>query len=481
MMNRSAWLVMIGLLFAMVIGACAAPLIVPAVLPVASTLPTAQGIDPTLPHAQSVLMQSCVEAGCELRLIDPASGEMLPGYAPIDLDKYATYTLAHDGQTLAMVLSSSNNFGPGSGPTDGFLQLIDLQTWQAITTTLRFNEGGAVTPAFSPDGTRLALVGFSDAEPSTPLLHLVDVNRQTEIAQIPLQFRPSQMKFTGDGRSILLYGNDVGVGDITVNPQVFVAKVNTTDLTVEWQSMLQHKDGFYNAAGSEPYIDPANSFTWQPAVVFAPDASRLYVVHADENQVTTVDFDQHRLETTAIMQTQSWLERWLALSARSAKAKMLNGAIKHAVIAPDGKTLYVTGFQAETKETTIEEMPLGVQVIDLEHMVKIAQIDSETRSISISADGTRLYLRCWANESTDAAAGEWTEVVDTATFQKRITVEAQTIAVGQRLDGRPILFSTVNRLGGLWEVTTLDPVSLTVIHTWAAQEKDGWSWFVNEK
>lgn len=479
MMQRNRWLWGVILASMILIAACTTPMIASdAKQPTAPATSMRHGIDPTLPHAQGVLMQYCTEPGCELRLIDPATGALLPDYAPITLGKYINYGLGFDGKTLATLVYPSNLFGPSSGPTDGALQLIDLQAWRAVTTTLRFNEGGGA-PVFSPDGASMALAGFDYAESQSPLLHLVDIARQTQIAQIHLAFRPTRMKFTADGASILLYGNNMGVGDIQANPQVYVAQVSAADLTVEWQHILPDlRDGAYNPTGVEPHLDPEESVTWQPAVVFAPTAPRLYIVHADQNQITTVNFDSHTVRTAAIRPAQSWTEWLLALTARVVKAKVFNGASRHAVIAPDGNHLYVTGMQHDFQNNVYTETPLGVHLIDLTDNVEIVHIDSVARSLRLSPDGTQLYLHCWESDPTQPSPREWTAVVDATTLQPVTKLEQRYVVLGQRLDGQPILFSTVTLPDGQWEASTFDPVSLAVIGEWRQPQEEGWGWFV---
>jgi hypothetical protein len=58
---------------------------------------------------------------------------------------------------------------------------------------------------------------------------------------------------------------------------------------------------------------------------------------------------------------------------------------------------------------------------------------------------------------------EWTEVFDTATFQPLATIEDKAIAVARRLDGQPILLSTVTLQNGQTELAALEPETLTVL------------------
>lgn len=473
MVKHKHWLWLVG---ALLIAACTVPVPLVTDQPAPRTLH--YGIDPVLPHAKGVLLQSCGEAGCKLHVVDPDTGAALAGYAPIELGKYANYVATPDGKTLAAIVYPSNLFTARGGPTGGVLQLIDLQAWRVMTTTLTFNEGGGA-PVFSPDGRSLVLVGLSATWPPTPLLHWVDVTQRREVAQIPLEFRPAHMRFTADGHSILLYGNTMGVGAVDVNAQVYVAQVNALDLTVQWQVVLPAiLDGLYNFAGDEPHSNPTSSFTWQPAVVFAPQTAHLYIAHADSDELTVVDFDRHTVRTTAIRPAQSWVERWLALTAQVVKAKVLNGTSKQAVIAPDGKTLYVVGVRGDFTDGVYAETALGIQVIDLSQMVELAHIAHGVRTLRLGADGKHLYLHGWQNDPAQPSLEEWTEIIDATTFQPLAKLEKRAIALGQRLDGRPILLSTVTRQDGQWQAATLDPASLTVIHTWVTDQAEGWGWFM---
>ncbi|MEZ4737216.1 MAG: hypothetical protein R3E79_59810 [Caldilineaceae bacterium] len=419
-------------------------------------------------------MHYCVETECDLRLIDPATGESFTGYPSFAVGS-AVFSPAPDRRTLAVI-----DYGKNQYRTQGALKLVDLEQWQILTTTLTFDNVSA-SPQFSPDGRLLAVASPTYRWPPGERLKLVDVARQRIRAEQELGFGVRYMRFSDDGAWLFLYGVD-GSRDYTVNPQTHVALVQVANLQIVWETVLSTvRHGFFNPnPAANPHSDLENTVLLEPAVLFAPAGARLYIVHADENALTAVDFTKRKVRTTAITKRQSWLERLLALTAQKAKAKVFNGAIRQAAIAPNGDYLYVSGARSEFKDDVYTETPLGLQVIALAHSNEIVHINSTARSLHVSLDGAHLYLHGWENDPATSAAKEWTEIVDTTTLQPVAKLEDRALAVGQRLDGRPILLSTIIRQDGRWEAATLDPTSLAVMHTWTNKQAGAWGWFVTQ-
>ncbi len=123
------------------------------------------------------------------------------------------------------------------------------------------------------------------------------------------------------------------------------------------------------------------------------------------------------------------------------------------------------------------ETPLGIQVIDPATGVEIARIDSQARTVSVAADGTRLYLHGGAEDAETHAWVEWTEVIDAVDYSSIVRLADCPVVVGQQLDGKPLLYSVVQLKGDRQAISRLDPVSLQVLQTWPSQEA-GWRWFV---
>ncbi|MFN8494689.1 MAG: hypothetical protein U0350_44215 [Caldilineaceae bacterium] len=460
-------------LLAVLVAACIAPS--PQPIAHTSTTPAASGIDPTLPQARSVLWQQCTDQQCELQLIDPATGQPLPAYPPFMLGNSPVIKHSPHRRTLAVIDYPNNQ-----DLTGGRLKFIDLSTWQVITTTLTF-DNVYDSFLFSPDGKRLVVYFPKYSWPPGKELRVIDIAQRRLIADRELDFSPRQICFSLDGQWLLIYGID-GSLEYTVNPQARVAILRSTDLQIVWQQILPGiRDGLFNPNPNiSPHENPEHTTLWEPAAVFAPDGTHLYLVHADENRLTTVDFAARTVQTVTITQAASWMERLLVLTAHPAKAKVFNGTTKQAAIAPDGKQLYVATLEHIFKDNTYTEIAQNVQVIDVTSGAEIAQIASHARAITVAPDGTRLYLAGWENDLARPDPNEWTEIFSTAPLQRVAKLQDRAIALGQRLDGTPILLSTLIGQDGRWEAATFDPQSLQLIHVWTQQQSSEWGVFITQ-
>ena len=123
------------------------------------------------------------------------------------------------------------------------------------------------------------------------------------------------------------------------------------------------------------------------------------------------------------------------------------------------------------------ETPLGIQVLDPATGVEIAHIDSHARSISVAADGARLYLHGGAEEPATQTWVEWTEVIDAGDYSLIARLTDRPVVVGQQLDGQPLFYSVVQVDNDQQAISRLDPVSYDVLQTWSSQSP-GWRWFV---
>lgn len=472
-MKPKAWIWVAAILLGGVfITACTAPLLRPVTNPI--VLEQRHGIDPALPHAHGVLLHYCIAGQCDLRLIDPATGEPFAAFPPFAMNN-ALFRVAPDGRTLAVIDYSESQYW-----SRGALKLVDLQAWRLVTTTVTV--GNPLTPPlFSPDGKALAVAFPKYTWPPGERVQIIDVARRQLRAEVEPDFGVRQMRFSDNGEWLFLYGVD-GSRDYAVNPQTHVALARAADLQIVWQHVLTAvRHGFFNPdSEAQPHADPENTVLWEPAVIFAPTGAQLYIVHADENRLTTVDFLAHTVHTTPISAKQSWFERLLSVTARMAKAKAFNGTTGQAAITPGGEYLYLTRTQHEYKNGQYTVTALGLQVIALTDSVEIAHLATTARRLTLSPEGTRLYLHCWKNGSPATSGQEWTEIVDATTLQPIATLAGRALTVGRRLDGRPILLSMIFQPDGQWEAATLDPTALTVLHTWRNQQTDEWGWFVTQ-
>ncbi len=243
---------------------------------------TQRDIDPTSPLAGSVLLQRCTRVDCELQVFDTETGALADDFAPLDLGRYATLGASNDLTQLAVIAYDDNN-----RLTHGRLTFIDLTSWKSITTSLIFH-GAYSAPRFTHDNTRLLVVTQEDVWPSNGIFHLVDVANSSLLAEQPVDFFPQNFQLTADGSGLMVFGSN-GTDSVSgTNTKSHIALLDATTLEVIWQEEVEGLlNGQVMAEGSTDFLD---SFIWQPASAFATDKATLYIVHADQEQLTTVDF-----------------------------------------------------------------------------------------------------------------------------------------------------------------------------------------------
>ena len=450
----------------------------------AKTAPTPTVALSDAPLESGVLLTRWGLRSSTLHAVDPVTGRDLSGYAPINLGHHFSHAFSPDAKTLAAVTYPS-----GSSNQGGVLHLIDLQAWREVTTTLEF-DNGITAMSFNPDGTRLAIAYAgrptrAHGMPEDYLLVSVNVVEQIAIAQTSLDFAPRVVKYVSDGASLMVYGvtydTDTGLNDVGPPRAVWL---DAAGLSVEWDVPLpdvldgqfKHKE----SDGSETY------FAWWPAVVPSHDGQALYIAHADEDRLTTVDFANRATRTVAPLRlppsergegeggpARSWLEQFLALGAGVAYAKgPVDGTTKQAVLSSDGKRLYVIGQTNGTWRDVfggrrLTQVPLGLQVVDAASGVEIAKLDTRATEIDLSPDGSRLYLRGGSNMSLP-----WTEVLDAARLEVVARLDERTVIPAQRIGGQPILLAS--DADDDTALAALDAQSLRTIHAWSVDGGARW-------
>jgi hypothetical protein len=280
-----------------------------------------------------------------------------------------------------------------------------------------------------------------------------------------LDFYPRLLNFSSDNAGLAVYGAPMGSDGLTVGePRALL--LDAASLEIEWEISLPGiTDGQIRLTES----DGSESFEWWgPAAVFSPEQQKLYLVHADEEKLTTVDFAQQATGTVTIQPAQSWLEQLFALTAGVARAKALDGTMKSAVISRDGSELYIVGQTSDTWKDDkgnwqFTQTPLGLMVVDAATGVEKARLDNDATELVLSPEGEILYLRGWSENSS------WTDVVDTATLEVEKHLEGRYLVPGRKLNGKPILLSeTYFNTTGQATLAVLDPETHETIKKWSA-------------
>ncbi len=288
--------------------------------------------------------------GHQLIPIDPASGQALAEYEPISLGQSYSYAFSPDLRTLAVVAYVSSQH-----PNGGSLHLIDLETWKDHVQELRL-DAYVNAMDFSSDGKRLA-IAYGNNDSQILVLNVADppVKSKTAVQQASMDFLVNKMKFTSDGGGLMIYGyrtkNPSSVNQTNPDPPI-VLLINSADLSVLWNADLEDvRHGILpkDETSDEPVdlTQPGQAVYLLPGLTFAPGRDILYIVHADNDKLTNVDFDMQEVGSVEIQPQLSWMERLLSLTAGVAHAKVAEGTTKHVAISPDGETLYIVGQHNE--------------------------------------------------------------------------------------------------------------------------------------
>ncbi|MCI0550464.1 MAG: hypothetical protein L0287_05885 [Anaerolineae bacterium] len=452
------------LTFLLILTACAAP---------AKDLPTAPSIDiePKIATFENSLLAVEWTGGARGNLLfplDPSSGTALPGYTPIPVGQSYSHVFSPDRSTLAAVTFAND------AAYNGSLLLIDLRTWKTQTIELKTN-GWVTAMVFSPDGRQLAIAQGD----STYELTIFDIEQGVIAAQADQDSLITRLKFTADSESLMLYGiaiqnrfteNEMNGGP----PQVHL--LDAGDLTSRWSVDLKSvRDGIFptDEKVAPDLSQPGTTMYLSPAVVFAPEQDTLYVLHADSEQLTTVDFDAQKVETIEIQPELSWFERLLSLTAGVAHAKVANGTSKQAVVSSDGQFLYVVGvrnelFQDQQGNWQMNQIPLGLQVIQTSDGSRLEHLETDATELSLSPDGRLLYLRSWTN------SGPWTDVFDTSNRQILAHQEGIYASPALRVNGEPLLVSTNSLTEHSHRMSIFQPDGLKMLTEWTGPNYVAW-------
>ena len=448
----------------------------------------AEKSDPTFRSSESGRLADSILAGLWkgnseghlLVPIDPASGQALSDYEPISLGQSYSYAFSPDRSKLAVV-----GYVSSQHPNGGSLHLIDLEAWEDHVQELRL-DAYVNAMGFSPDGERLA-IAYGNNNSQILILNVAEppVKSKSAVLQESMDFLVYQMKFTIDGSGLMIYGyrteNPSTVNQTNLDPP-FVALLDSADLSARWNTNLMGvRHGIFpkGESNKEPvdFTQPGQVIYLFPGLTFAPRQDILYVVHANEDKLTTVDFDAREVGSVNIQSQLSWMERLLSLTTGVAHAKVAEGTTRHAVTSPDGKILYIVGERNELADSKDNEwqlntIPLGLQIVRAEDGSRIDRYDTEASDVSISYDGQYLFLQGWS-QTQDSA---WTQIFDTKTNQSLTHVQDNTWLVPtRRLNGAPILASSVYINGeDQHNYTLVNPDDLSVLAEWSSTDYLTW-------
>ena len=398
-------------------------------------------------------------------VISSVTGQELKSFPPIPIHDFYNYAFAPDGHTLALVANAK-------------LYLIDLPTWKMNEYDLELH-GWMSSIVYSSDGSRLAI---TSGEPESNIW-IVDPHSGQVTANQNVEFSIRKMQFTTDGKALMAYGPHIASTGMAANAGVSVGPpkaviYSISNLALLWSTELNGiRDGTFPKKPDAPITDsiyqPGSAWHYEPGSVFSPNSDRFYLVHGDEDKLTTVDFANRKVHTVNIRAKTSWLDRLMASTAGIAYAKGMDGTVKQAMISPDGKFLFVGGntekvtMPTSTSSLDVTDTPIGLQVISVEHGTLAKKIDDTATPTGLSSDGRYLFLTNWGNN--DGNTGPKTDIFDTTSMSIVKQLNNVSLTPTRRLDGIPILVSTefIGTNGdNLCNLATVDPDTWTTIDHW---------------
>jgi DNA-binding beta-propeller fold protein YncE len=404
-----------------------------------------------------------------LALVDPTTGMSLPPNQSFSSNMDAVTAIP--GRLAAVQgfdqVCEPMAYGTSCYQQADVLHLIDLRTMQDITATLPAR-GWVDHAAFSPDGTRLALVDNHPQEGSTLLFF--DSETGSVLASQPLSIRPSLIAFRTGKNQLVVYGQSPGSNPgVQQPPNPHILLLDLPDLKIAWDHELNGVlSGHWCDSNCKGFFDQSSFAMWNPFVVTTPDGNALYIAHADIDSLTRVDLQTHAVTTTNLQTASAWLEQLLSISPQIAYAKgNENGTILQGVLSPDGKRLYLLGQTFHSTlgangnwNTNISYS--GLKVIDLKTGRILKQLDTHASELQISPDGKSLYLMNWDSPQAE------TEIVSTDQFQIMKKLLGWQITLTRRLDGAPIAIAIQIDNSIQQRVGILDPQGFSIGQTWEA-------------
>lgn len=405
--------------------------------------------------------------GSVLFPFDPASGTALPGYLPIPLGYFSSHAFSPDRSILAVV-----SF-PTETPYNGSLLRIDLAGWKTQSFELELI-GWVNSIVFSADGRRLAIAHGQSSYKIT----VFDLEQGLIITQRQTDSLISRMKFIEDGTRLMLYSPAIYNGLSAGPPKAIL--LDAIDLSPLWTVELEHvRDGIFSKdenSTPENIHEPGQAYYISPGLTFAPDRDALYIVHADSEELTTVNFESQTVETVEIQTKLTWFERLLSLTAGAAHAKIGDGTIRQAVVSPDGQFLYVVGVNNITSQDQygnwqMEQTPLGLEIHQTSDGSLVKHFETDTTELSLSPDGRFLYLRNWGSNQTNIP---WTEIFDTSSRQVVAREEKISGMPALLMNGELLLVSTYSTGETSHHMSVLQPDGSSVLAEWTSTKYVWW-------
>jgi DNA-binding beta-propeller fold protein YncE len=330
-----------------------------------------------------------------VRPVDPISLQEAPAVQPIPLGRNYTSALSPDGRTFAAITWPNER----TANRGGVLHVIDLVGWTDRKTTVTFDDHVRQL-LFAPDGRQLYWVRPSQmtgepAQNPDPGVYRYDLasDRVSRVAALPPMFFPEFAGVGVAGDRMAIVGSRVGDASPSRGAEVYVVDLAKGSLRAKFE-LAGIRAG--QVRDTEAAADDVRNV--RPAIGWDLPRGRLYVIDADDDRVAVIDLASAAMRGPFdIRPRASLLGRLLGLISSPADAKAQSSSDRRAVVSPDGRRLYLSGFRSDfvgsagPQDSGREQVtPLPLQVIDVTDMTEIGRIDVASTEFAISPDGRRL-------------------------------------------------------------------------------------------
>ena len=216
------------------------------------------------------------------------------------------------------------------------------------------------------------------------------------MVRFPSTFVPTEMRVMDTGRRLAAYGpavQDIVLSDVP--PSVVLVDVVTARIITEMQ-LHGVKAGQIAVETSEK--DGPCCHIYTPGLAWDLKGQQLYVVHADQEEVTVVDLAAGKiLRHRDIRPRRSLLEWAWDWLVPVVEAKGVPATRKDAVLSVDESRLYVLGLRGETSKGPdglwrTNQVPLGLQVLSTDDLSQLHRFDLPVSEFGLSPDGKRFLL-----------------------------------------------------------------------------------------